>query len=316
MMLTAMVVVAMLAADGEPNAVVVTRDGGDVPTIAPGLTDNLAPVLAPELIADAGVVVADTSLSVYKIDLPVEITVTAGSLALYAIADFLIKPTLEGDLSCRQPTGIGRCDPSDLTVVDRWAVGRSSKEWTMASDVGLVASLIAPAVYLGLESLVLPTQHAFRDFAGDLLVITEAMALTTAFATVMKFAFRRPRPARYTAVDAPFATFDQELSFPSGHVSMVASATTALTMTVFYRHPKSPMRWVVLASSVALTLVTAAGRVEGGHHFPTDVLMASMIGAFSGFAVPYVHRKELPFTPTAAVNPATGSAVFGVNGRF
>jgi membrane-associated phospholipid phosphatase len=176
--------------------------------------------------------------------------------------------------------------------------------------------LVAPAIYLGLESLVLPTQHAFRDFAGDLLVITESIALTSAFGTIMKFAFRRPRPARYEAVDAPFATFDQELSFPSGHVSLVAAASTAMTMTVFYRHPKSPMKWVVLGSAVALTVATAAGRVEGGHHFPTDVLMASMIGAFSGFAVPYLHRKEIPVMPTASIQPSTGSAVLGVTGKF
>ena len=163
---------------------------------------------------------------------------------------------------------------------------------------------------------MLPTDHPLRDWAGDLLVITESMALTAAFGTVMKFAFRRPRPARYSAVDGELARFDQELSFPSGHVSMVAAATTALAVTVFYRHPKSPARWVLLSSAVALTVLTAAGRIEGGYHFPTDVLMASMIGAFSGFAVPYLHRKELPVTPTASIQPSTGTATLGVSGRF
>lgn len=313
--LASLLLLSALAPDGGPIEVVST-DGGEVPTVAPDLTPKVAPLLAPELVADGGVVVADPSLSVYDVDVPLETSLAGGAFALYAVADYLIKPTLQGDVSCPQSVGNGRCNPADLTAFDRYAVGRHSKEWTLFSDVALAASIALPVVYLAVESVVLPTSHPWKDFAGDVLVVTEAMALTSAFQTIMKFAFRRPRPARYQPVDVALSTFDQELSFPSGHTCIVASATTAFTTTVFLRHPSSPMRWVALGAGVAATALTGIARVEGGHHFPTDVLVGAMIGAFSGFALPYLHRRQPKVVPVATVQPSAGAASFGLAGTF
>jgi membrane-associated phospholipid phosphatase len=321
-MITTLAMLLMTAAGDETGSQVVqdtvTVDGGDVPTVAPKLTQDLATILAPELVADGGTepLVARPTLSVYRVDLPVEATVTAGSVALFVIVDFLIKPTLEGDISCRQPVGNGRCRPADLTGFDRYAVGRTSTAWATFGDIALYASILAPVLYLGLESLALPTTEPWGDWGNDLLVVSEAMALTGAMQTVMKFAFRRPRPARYLEVSAPVSTFDQELSFPSGHTALVSAATTALTTTIFLRHPKSKVRFVVLGAGVLLSGLTALSRVESGQHFPTDVLVGMIIGGFAGFAVPYLHRKESPLIPVASWDPSTGSSSFGLAGAF
>lgn len=320
-MLVTLTLMLMTAADGADSQILqdtVTVDGGDVPTVAPKLTKDIATILAPELVPDGGVgpLVAPATLSVYRVDLPVEATVTAGSAALFLIVDLLIKPTLEGDISCRQPAGNGRCRATDLTSIDRYAVGRSSNEWQAFGDIALFASIALPVLYLGLESLALPTTDPWGDWGNDLLVVGEAMSLTAAMQTVMKFAFRRPRPARYIEVSAPLSTFDQELSFPSGHTALVAAATTALTTTVFLRHPKSKVRFVVLGAGVLLSGLTALSRVESGQHFPTDVIVGMMLGGFAGFAVPYLHRKELPVVPVASWDPSTGSSSFGLAGAF
>lgn len=309
------------ASSGESHveAEVLTVDGGEVPTVAgPATTEKLAPILAPELVHDGGTapLIADATLSVYKVDLPVEATVTAGSLGLFLIVDLVIKPTLEGDISCRRPVGFGRCNPADLTAFDRYSVGRRSPEWQAFGDAALIAALAMPVVYFALESIVLPTTSPWGDFANDLLVVSEAMALTGAMQTIMKFAFRRPRPVRYEEVDVPLSTFDQELSFPSGHTALVAAATTALTTTVFLRHPKSQLRYFFAGGGILLTGLTALSRVESGQHFPTDVMVGMLIGGFAGFAVPYLHRKELPITPTVSFNPAQGGSTFGLAGTF
>lgn len=301
----------------EQDVEAVTPYGDDVPTVAPKFTDEMAPLLAPEKKPEMGnTVVTEPHLSVYDVDLPLEASITAASFGLYIFIDFLIKPTLEGDVSCRRPIGNGRCNPDDLTAFDRYAVGRSSKEWGLFSDAALFTSIAIPVLYLGLESLVLPTTTPWGDFAGDMLIVAEAMALTGAFQNLIKFAVRRPRPVRYTQLEEPLTEFDAELSFPSGHAAMVASATTALTTTVFLRHPESPMRWVILGAGGVLTALTSFARVESGNHFPTDVIVGSFIGAFSGFVVPYLHRKKIPLTPTAGVNPVNGSTTFGLTGKF
>lgn len=301
-----------------PPQGVVTVDGGTVPTVAPGITDKVAPVLAPELAPDGGVAptVAPPTLSVYDVDFPLETAVTAMSVSLYVIVDFLIKPTIEGDVSCRRPVGNGRCNPADLTSFDRYAVGRESRPWAVFSDVALFGSLIIPVLYLGLESIALPTQDPWGDFGNDLLIVGEAMAMTGALNTVLKFAFRRPRPIRYTDLEEPLTPFDAELSFPSGHTSMVAAASSALTATVFLRHPKSPMRWVVFGAGVALTALTGWSRVEAGSHFPTDVLVGALVGGFAGFLVPYIHRKKSPVQPSASFNPVNGQSSLGIAGAW
>ena len=44
----------------------------------------------------------------FDADATIEATVTAGSLGQFLIVDLVVKPTLEGDISCRRPIGNGR----------------------------------------------------------------------------------------------------------------------------------------------------------------------------------------------------------------
>lgn len=301
------------------EVIAVTVDGGEVPTVKPGLIPGLAPLLAPELVPDGGspVIVVPATLSVYNVHFPAELGLTGTAIGLAVVVDLLVKPGLEGDVSCRTQMGGGRCNPKDLTAFDRYAVGRKAHEWSMFSDVALYASILLPTIYLGLESIELPTTDPLGDWANDLLVVSEAMALSAAMQIVFKFAFRRPRPARYLPATTAVASFDQELSFPSGHVTLVAAATTALSTTIFLRHPDSNIRYFILGSGLLLTGLTAIARVEGGHHFPTDVLVGALVGSFCGFVVPWLHRKKAPrIVPTAMFNPLDGSATLSVSGAF
>ena len=309
-------------AGGDAPAVV-SVDGGEVPTVVPKATAAVASILAPELVSDGGTlldgtpqpVVAPTTLSVYNVDLPTEAAITAGSFGLYLMVDLLIKPSLEGDTSCRHPLG-NQCNPADLSSFDRYAVGRVSRPWTTFADVALAGSIILPALYLGLESLTLPTKEPWGDWAKDLLVVSEAIALTAGMDTILKFAFRRPRPSRYLPVEQTGSTFDAELSLPSGHTAMVAAATTALSTTIFLRHPESKVRYVVLGAGIVLSAMTAISRDESGWHFPTDVNTGLLVGGFAGFAVPYLHRKGSTFRPSVAFNPVTGATMFAVSGSL
>ena len=313
-----------VAEDGGAVPMAVTVDGGEVPAVIPKLTSTVAAALAPELLSDGGQlpdgggqspVIAPASLSVFAVDLPAEAAVTAGSFGLYFMVDILIKPTLEGDISCRRMIGNGRCNPADLSAFDRYAVGRTSQEWRLFSDVALATSMVVPVLYLALESLALPTQTPWSDFAKDALVITESLALTASIQTVLKFAFRRPRPTRYLDTGA-LSSFDEELSLPSGHTSLVAAATTALTTTVFMRHPESKVRYIVLGAGIVLSALTGFARVESGQHFPTDAITGLLIGGFAGFAVPYLHRKKSPIVPSMAFNPINGMTMFAVTGSL
>lgn len=313
----------LLAAEPQTGVEAVsTTDGGEVPIAAPQATPKLAPVLAPEMLeGDAGVqsdggvtLSAKPSLSVYEVNFPIEASITASTLGLALMVD-LIQPSLQGDLSCRNGVGDARCNPNDLSPIDRYSVGKRSAAWKLTSDITLYFAIGLPIAYLALESFVLPSKTPWMDFFNDALVMAESMALTAAMTTVLKYAFRRPRPSRYLAVD-PDATFDHELSLPSGHTAMVTAATTAFTTTVFLRHPESPLRWVALSAGILLSGLAGLGRIESGNHFFTDVVTGVFVGGFAGFVVPFWHRKKLPVTPQVSVNPTTGSAAFSLSGNF
>jgi len=310
-----------------PPATAVSADGGTVPIVAPRLTADFAEIIAPELVSDGGQdnagadggllpIIAPETLSVYVVDFPSEFAITTGAFALAFMVDVVVKPSLEGDLSCRFGTGTGRCNPATLSSFDRYAVGKNSTEWRQFSDFELYFTLAMPVLYLALESLVLPTKHPWGDFFNDVIVIAESMALTASLTTLFKFSFRRPRPSRYLPVD-PTPTFDHELSLPSGHTAMVTAATTAFTTTVFLRHPKSQIRFLALGVGVALSVLAGIARVEGGSHFPTDVITGAAIGAFSGFMVPYLHRKQSPITPSVSYSPTNGGTTsFAISGHW
>lgn len=324
-----------MAPDGGADAGVEAPDAAGVPVVIPGLRPAVASLMAPELVADAGQapqgvpmrdlpfapdggptpVVAPHTLSVYNVDLPAEAALTAGLFGLYLMIDVIVKPTLANTPSCLNMTPDGHCNPADLNALDRYAVGKSSTPWLAFSDVALAASMIIPVLYLGLESLALPTDEPWGDFFKDALVITESLALTASLETVLKFTVRRPRPANYVPT-SNVSGEDSQLSMPSGHTAIVSAATTALTTTVFLRHPDSKLRYVVLVAGVALSLLTGVARVESGQHFPTDVITGLLIGGASGFAIPFLHKKQSPVMPSVAYNPATGATVFSVVGAL
>ena len=296
-------------------------DGGDAPS-APSAAQAITSVLAPELLDggqafDAGqpALPAPKGLSVYSVDIPSESVLTVGLFGLYFMVDVLVKPSFASGAACLHKTAGGYCDPADLSGFDRYAVGKDSKPWKTFSDVALIGSLIIPVLYLGLESLVLPTDEPWGDFFGDFIVMAESIALSASVDTVLKFAFRRPRPVNYTSAGLT-GNMESQLSLPSGHAALVAAATTALTTTIFLRHPDSKVRYVVLAAGIVVSLLTAFARVQAGEHFPTDVITGLVGGGAAGFAVPYLHRKHSPVTPSIAYNPSTGTTVFGIAGHL
>jgi membrane-associated phospholipid phosphatase len=314
---------AVPALDAGTKARAISADGGDVPIVAPGLTPSVASVLAPELVADGGQeedggatpILAPQTLSVYDVNLPAETAITVGLFGLYVMVDLLVKPTLGAGPNCLGFAANGRCNPADLSPFDRYAVGRESVPWATFSDVALAVSVIAPLAYLALESLALPTREPFGDFINDAMVLAESMALTATVQTVLKFAFRRPRPSNYLPGQSE-ANIDLQLSLPSGHTALVAAATTALTTTIFLRHPDSQIRYVALGVGAALTMLTGFARVQAGFHFPTDAITALMLGGAVGFAVPILHRKASRLRPAVVLMPSEGLTMFTVSGDF
>ena len=180
----------------------------------------------------------------------------------------------------------GLCDPADLHPLDAAVVGRWNEDWALATDVALVGSMTLPYAILALDSLRIKDGQGFRSFAVDSAIVMESYLISNVAVVTLKYAMRRPRPTQYTN-QAPaelFGQLEHQLSFPSGHSAAVASAMSATTLTYWLRHPESPGRWALLASSVGMTSLTAVGRVQAGKHFPdkSPVFGCAIASSFHG----------------------------------
>ncbi|HVU49275.1 MAG TPA: phosphatase PAP2 family protein [Polyangia bacterium] len=192
-----------------------------------------------------------------------------------------------------QPPG----DPSRLLSIDRWAVTQTiDPSAATRSNVGLSLAY----AYAVLDPIFSGVRDGRRAFFVDAILYAESLAVTGAFTEATKIGVRRPRPIDYascgTAAQAqsPECTSntDLQLSFFSGHASATGAITGTATYLAFARSGwRSPRPWITLVAGTALTAFVSYERVRAGEHFPTDVIMGSLVGAGVGVLVPHFHRR-------------------------
>ena len=152
------------------------------------------------------------------------------------------------------------------------------------------------------------------DALNDMVVILQSIAWTNAAALMVKMASRRPRPFMYgdSAPEALRTETGAAFSFFSGHTGNAFAASTALFQTLRRRHPNSALPWVALAVGDAIAIGVAIGRVQAGHHFPTDVIAGALVGTSLGLLLPALHDHPVQVTPLAL--PSGGG--LAVSGRL
>lgn len=221
--------------------------------------------------------------------------VTDGALLSVGLGFGLLSEIIlgTGEIVPQQPQ-----DPSKLLAIDRRYVRHAPDAWaTPASNVGFVATFAWAAA-----APVLAWLEKDKDAAIiDAFIYAETLSLTWSATNLAKIAVRRPRPSAYRQQEELVAQYGKEntpaisdtnsaLSFFSGHAAVTASVTATATYLAFVRSPKSARPWVTLGLGSLITAATSYGRVQGGHHFPTDVIAGAMIGAGLGVLVPHLHR--------------------------
>ena len=104
------------------------------------------------------------------------------------------------------------------------------------------------------------------------LIVGSSLA-ATAYSTVLKLAFDRPRP---NLVNHGMATFTA--SFPSGHALLSAAIllTSGGLLAFAARHQSE--RWVIGLGAMALTTLVGLSRIHLGVHWPSDVLAGWLFG--------------------------------------
>lgn len=221
----------------------------------------------------------------WEIDLP--ILAVAGPITFA----WLLAPEATSPDCATEANGF-LCDPEDVNAIDRGAAGNYDPSWSEGSNYA----------WIGTSAALLATVFVAEDFApalNDLVVGTEALAITSALGALTTLATGRARPKVYSpaAPAAERAGGEQALSFFSGHVATIATVTTYTFTTLYKRNVHPVVTWGALGVGAVGTGVVAAGRILGGNHFPTDVFMGAAVGTAVGFLVPALHDVNVMFSP-------------------
>jgi membrane-associated phospholipid phosphatase len=171
---------------------------------------------------------------------------------------------------------------------DRVALNRWDESAGKRSDYALFAAFGTA----GLTALA--HTHADRRF-GDAVVLG-SMWFQTNLSTLMlsdavKNSVRRNRPFVYYD-GAPLAErmeADARKSFFSGHASLTACNTFFAAKVWSDMHPDSRWAPVVWSAAALVPAYVACQRVEAGKHYPSDVVIGTVVGAAVGYLIPTIH---------------------------
>lgn len=143
--------------------------------------------------------------------------------------------------------------------------------WIVADYWHLIGTPLGMVVFLGTALLAPP------EIRGRIFVTFAACVGTAAVsAQILKRLIGRTRPQwTHSTIDfaGPWGVLEPSLrsiadSMPSGHTTVAFAMAIAMS----WRWPRLKVLWLFLAIGVAIS------RVILGHHFPSDVLLASWLG--------------------------------------
>lgn len=175
----------------------------------------------------------------------------------------------------------------DVNGFDRWAAGKHSAEAAKTSDFLFYGSIPLPLILMGADKTIR------KDFWKVGALYLETMAITGTLYTGATYLVDRYRPETYdfSTPAADRLSGNYKNAFFAGHVANVG-AITFFTAKIFHDyHPTSPWRWAFWGGAGLATGTTALLRHEAGKHWPTDLLLGTLVGAGAGILVPQLHKK-------------------------
>ena len=191
----------------------------------------------------------------------------------------------------RRPLPSRQIWPAAVTVPKREPVPEQSVLKIIADYWHILGAPLGMMFFLGTGLLAGPEIRGriFVTFAGCL--VTAALS-----AQILKRLVGRIRPQwAHSPRDfsGPWAVLDPSLrsiadSMPSGHTAVAFAMGVALS----WRWPRFRALWIFLAIGVAIS------RVVLGHHFPSDVILASWLGTTAAMVA--LHRLVRFWTRSSA----------------
>jgi membrane-associated phospholipid phosphatase len=153
---------------------------------------------------------------------------------------------------------------------------------------------LVPAASLGGAFALGYAEADVEHALTDVMVVTEALVLSSVITQVTKLSAGRMRPwvrlQREESRDFVSGP-DDHLSFFSGHTSATfALAVAAGTTATLRGYRRADVVWAV---GMPLAALTGYLRIAADRHYFSDVLTGALIGSLAGVLVPYLHARGM-----------------------
>ena len=242
----------------------------------------------------------------YKLNLPVDAAITISSTiwTLWAFDQVYSKPPIDSNI-------VANLKEADIPSFDRWAV-KTSQKASDQSDILFYGSMPYPF-------LLLLDKSIRKDALTVGALYWEAMAVTGLLYTGTNYLVDRYRPETYhpSLSVSDRTNGNNKNSFFAGHVALVATSTFFTASIYDEYHPTSRFKWVLYGVAIAATGTTAYLRHEAGKHFPSDILVGTLVGVGSGMLVPRLHRNRSGKPRALTIMPSAGAGYgFAATYRF
>ena len=202
---------------------------------------------------------------------------------------------------------IAQLDADDLLGFDR----RVINNWSSSADKASTVVGLSTIALGGVSSVLMGRKGHDRGQIG--LLYAEAMLVNAGLTEVMKRVMVRPRPYIYGSLlstDEKLGHGSEGLkSFWSGHASNTACSAFFAAQIYANHHPESKARAWVWAGAATLTGVTGYLRVRAGQHFPSDVVVGSVVGGLIGYWLPkrrFLEPKDYNVFPVLGFSGTPG----------
>ena len=272
-----------------------------VATPVPGRGSGLSPAArraATGLLALSWILVLPVDLSAQERPFPYALDhgdiAVASVGAVAAGLGFALKNTAAPPTAAE----IAGLDRASVNAFDRGATWNWSDDWQDVSDWtrdGLVAAATLATL------LPAAVEGRWSEAATLGVMLAETAAFSFGVTNLAKVVVQRNRPYLYNDAFTPEerAGIAREsggatLSFPSGHTSLAFAAASFLSTTYADLHGPGTASKLIWGSSLGAAALVGVARVEGGKHFPTDVLAGAVAGGAIGHLVPRLHRRGTP----------------------
>lgn len=193
---------------------------------------------------------------------------------------------------------------SDVNSFDQGALDNFSEKADAASDVLFYGSIPTPLLLMIFDKKI-------RKDAGKIaLLYWETLAMTGIYYTGTPMLVDRFRPLAYNP-NVPMAdrkSGNARNSFMGGHPALVGTCTFFMAKIYSDYHPESKAKWFFYTVATGATAATAILRYKAGKHFPSDLIVGSIMGPLTGILVPHFHKNKLLKNKNLTIRPFTGES--------